>query len=916
MNRRFWLTIGIIALLIMIFGSSIVRFYTDWLWFGEVGYRSVFWTRLTTRVELGLIAGVLFFVIVYSNLWVARRLAPPVLERYDSDVLRARIGRMARRAFSLLILAAALGASVLVALEASTHWLTYQMYTNVSQFADTDPLFSRNIGFYIFQLGFLRYVYGWLFFTLVVAALATAGVHYLDRAIEFLAGMPTFAPHVKAHLSFLFAAALLVKAWGYRLDAYNLLYSPAGVVFGAGYTDVHARLIAYKVLSVVAVIAAVLALVNIYRRGIILPAAALVILVGTSFILGVIYPGIVQRVYVKPNEIQAETMYIRHNIAATRRAFNLDLIRSADFPALTNLTAQDIENNRATVNSIRLWDYRPLNKTYSQLQELWQAYDIASVDIDRYVINNEIRQVTIGPRELSLEAVQRVTEPTWQNQRLQYTHGYGAVVSPVNKATEEGLPEFFVSGIPPTSPVGIEIDRPQIYFGEQTTHYVIANTQQAEFDYPHAGNPKYTRYGGRGGIPLSSYLPKLAFSWRFSDVNLILPNPLTKQSRLMFRRQISERVRTIFPFLVYDPDPYMVVSEGKLYWMQDAYTASSRYPYSKPYNVGGFEINYIRNAVKLVIDAYDGTVDFYVVDDADPVLRTYDKIFPGVFKPLSEMPSGLLDHIRYPELMFRTQSRVLLTYHMEDPKVFYTKGDRWDVPNEIVETSSEQQPVEPYYVIMKLPGEDREKFLMMLPFTPINKDNMIAWMAAKSDPEDYGEMILYQFPKEKLIYGPSQIEARINQDAVISQQLTLWSQRGSQVNRGNLLVIPIEESIIYVEPLYLESETSKIPELKRVIVAYGNRIAMEETLDASLARIFGGPAVPRVREAPPTTMPARPPGALPPSEVRSLIDQAIAQYERAQRMQREGDWAGYGEQIRRLEETLSRLRKSTEAAGE
>jgi uncharacterized membrane protein (UPF0182 family) len=911
MSRRVWISLGIVVLLVLIFGGALARLYTDWLWFGETGYRAIFWTKLATRAKLGLAAGLLFFVIVYSNLWLAQRLAPPVLDRYQQETNRMRLGQLARRGFALLILGLALAASVLVGLETATHWMSYLTFTNATSFNQTDPIFGRDIGFYVFELGFLRYIYGWLLFTFIVAALATAAVHYTDRAIEFLAGMPTFAPHVKAHLSLLFAGALFVKAWGYRLDAFNLLYSPSGVVFGAGYTDVHARLIALKVLSIVAIIAGILALINIYRRGIALPAAAFIILVGTSFILGVLYPAFVQKVYVEPNEIARETKFISNNIQATRRAFNLHGIEERQFPASMTLTAKDIENNRATIKSIRVWDHRPLDKTYTQLQALWQYYDISNIDVDRYVINNELRQVMLAARELSYEAV-RLGAGTWVNQHFQYTHGYGAVMSPVNRATREGLPEFFVEDIPPTSSVGIDIRLPQIYFGETTSEYVIVNSQQKEFDYPSAGEPKYTTYAGKGGIPVGSSLPKIAFAWRFGDAKLLLPNPITSRSRLMFRREIRERVETLLPFLLFDPDPYLVIADGKLYWMWDAYTYSRRYPYSTPQEFqGGFGLNYMRNAVKLVIDAYEGTVDCYVFDDTDPLLITYAKIFPGIFKPMSRMPSSLRAHIRYPQLLFETQSHVLLKYHVIAPKVLYAKNDWWDIPREIVETSSEQTPVEPYYMVMKLPGETREElreeFLLMLPFTPVNKDNMIAWMAARCGPEDYGKIVLFSFPKEQLIFGPAQIESRINQDSTISEQLTLWGQIGSRVNRGNQLVIPIEKSILYVKPLYLESETSKIPELKRVIVAYGSEIAMEQTLEQALARVFGGGA-PAPEAAAPTTAAPRPPSAAPAAgTTRQLIDRAVSQFERAQELQRKGDWAGYGEEVRRLEQTLKQL---------
>ncbi|MHB0912000.1 MAG: UPF0182 family membrane protein [Armatimonadota bacterium] len=898
MNRRIGRIILAVIVALFIFGGTIITLYTDWLWFGELGYTQVFRTQLATRVALGVIAGLLFFAIVYANLWLARRFAPPVLPRFDERDIRAHMGQFARRGIGLLILGATLVVSVLVALEAQSNWFSLQMFTHPTAFGEADPVFHRDIGFYIFQFGFLKYIYGWLFFTLVVTFIASAAVHYLDRAIDVLAGRPTFAPHVKAHLSFILAALLFVKAWGYRLNMYELLYSPAGVVFGAGYTDVHARMIALSILSVVAVIAGVLALANIYRRGIALPTASLVILIAASFIIGVIYPAIVQQVYVKPNEIVRESRYIRNNIDFTRKAFNLDKISVKNFPAADALSPADLEKNRATLNSIRLWDYRPLDKTYSQLQELGPYYRIANVDVDRYVIGGELRQVTLAARELTLADIQSGTS-TWVNRHFQYTHGYGAVMSPVNRATEEGLPDFFVKDIPPRSSVGIGIKRPQIYFGEMTDEYVVVNSRSREFDYPAEGTPVYTRYAGKGGIPIAGYGRRLAFAWRFSDLNMILSNPISTDSRLMFRRNIRERVQAVFPYLQYDPDPYLVISGGKLYWMLDAYTVSSRYPYSTPLEIG----NYMRNAAKVVVDAYDGTVNFYAADETDPILATYRKVFPGVFKPLSAMPEDLRAHIRYPEMLFRAQSAMLLNYHVKDPQVLYNKSDRWDIPFEIVGTSEEQTQMEPYYVVMTLPGEAREEFLLMLPFTPTNKNNMIAWMAAKSGPEDYGKLTLYQFPRNELVQGPANIESRIRQDSSISPQLSLWDQRGSRVNWGNLLVIPIENSVLYVKPLYLESETSKIPELKRVVVAYGGRVVMEETLPAALSRIFGGAAPEEERR------PVQGPTAAPSGASQRLIDQANREFRQAEEAQRKGDWAAYGEHIRRLGETLRRLRQ-------
>lgn len=909
MRRGIWALIILLVIIFMLFGNSIARFYTDWLWFGEVGYKSVFLTRLITRLSLGLIVGAFSFLFVYLNLWLARRLAPPIPERYITSQFRRQVGRIAKLGFTVLILGSTLALSMIIGAAASRAWLSYQMFTHPVSFGTVDPIFHNDIGFYVFKLNFLKHMYGWLIAVFILAFIGTALVDYADKAIEFFAGTPRFMPHVKAHLSFLFSLILFAKAWGYRLDAYNLLYSPYGVVFGAGYTDVHARLLAYNVLSLVAIVAGLIALANIYRRGIVLPLTALGVLVAASFLLGVLYPAFVQQVYVKPNEIKNEYKYIRYNIDSTRRAFNLDKIVVRDFPASKYLTPQDVERNRATINSIRLWDYRPLKQTYSQLQELGPYYKIENVDVDRYVIDGYLRQVMLAAREL-VPPPHTTAAGSWVNRHFQYTHGYGAVMSPVNTITEEGQPEFFIEGIPPYSRVGIEISRPQIYFGEMTYDYVIANSATKEFDHPAERGQVYNRYDGKGGIPVAGYLRRMAFSMRFGDINLLLKNPIASKSRLMFRRDIQSRVKTIFPYLVYDPDPYLVISNGKLYWIWDGYTASGSYPYSTPTRIGDlYGANYVRNAVKVVIDAYDGTVNYYIADESDPIIKSYARIFKGVFKPLAQMPRDLRMHIRYPELLFRVQAEMMLAYHTEDVQVLYAKSDLWAIPNEIVGTSGEPSQMEPYYVVMTLPGETKEEFLIMIPFTFVGKDNMVAWMAAQSNPS---RMVLYQFPRKELVYGPAQIETRINQDAAISQLLTLWSREGSRVNRGNQLVIPIGQSIIYVKPLYLESETSKIPELKRVIVAHGNRLVMGETLDEALAKLFGIKA-PTRGEIGVVARQAGLPPALTESVVGKLAREAASYLERAKGLQRQGDWAGYGEQMNKLEQTLKRLREVTGA---
>lgn len=918
MRRKFWLTFGGILLVLFVFGGSIITFYTDWLWYGEVGYRSILLTSIWNRLALGFGAGILFFLIVYFNLWLARKLSPPTLPRYGGSV-RSRIGIFAQRGLGALIVGLTLFISVLVGLEASTHWLDFQAFIQGVPFSGVDPIFHKNIGFYVFKLGFMRYAYGWVFFALLVAGIAAAVVHYVDRAIEVLAGVPTFAPHVKAHLSLILTGIFLVQAWRYCLDAYGLLYSPHGFIFGAGFTDVHARLIAYRILSVISIVAAILSLINIRRRGITLPLAAFGILVGTSLLVGVIYPVAVEEIYVKPDQVHRETPFIKQNIEFTRQAYNLSGIEEKNFPDTGSLTASTISDNQATVNSIRLWDYRPLLDTYSQLQTLWQYFEIENVDVDRYTVGGEMREVMLAARELSPDAA-KTGSGTWVNQHFRFTHGYGAVMSPVNRATSEGLPEFFIQDMPPVSNVGINISKPQIYYGELGDDYVIVNSDEKEFDYPSGDQQNFTNYSGDGGVPIGNYFRRLAYAWVFGDIRLALQNPIASNSRIMYRREIKERVRLICPFLKYDTDPYMVVSNGKLCWMWDAYTTSAEYPYSTPYDLSSSEyesdtINYIRNSVKVVVDAYTGKVQFYISDDKDPIIRTYAKIFPGVFRPMSSMPLDLKPHVRYPEQLFKIQSNMLLRYHMRDAEVFYSGGDLWAVPNEIVQTSGDPSPIEPYYVVMKLPGETKEHFVLMRPFTPFRKDNMVSWLGVVCDPDDYGRMVLYQFPRGQRIYGPQQIESRINQDPSISQELTLWDQAGSKVNRGNLIVLPIDGTVLYIKPLYLQATSGKIPELKRVIVAYNGQVVMEETLNAALNKIVGGGiSQSTAQESEKMIIPkpgAKPGASLQNPDIRKLVDKAVSQFQQARELQQKGDWAGYGAALKKLDNTLSELRSRT-----
>jgi uncharacterized membrane protein (UPF0182 family) len=612
--------------------------------------------------------------------------------------------------------------------------------------------------------------------------------------------------------------------------------------------------------------------------------------------MGGVYPAIVQNLQVKPSEISLEAPYITYGIKFTRMAYGLDKVEEKEFAAEQVLSLSDVRKNIKTIDNIRLWDTRPIIKTYRQLQGIRLYYDFSDVDVDRYQINGAYKQVMLSPREMRVDKLPEKAR-TWVNQHLIFTHGYGACLSPVSKQTPEGLPDLIVKDIPPTTATTLKIDRPEIYYGEETDNYVIVNTTEKEFDYPKGDKNVYVSYQGKGGVRINSLLRRLAFTIKYSDLKILLTDYITSDSRIMFDRSIQNRVRKIAPFLSYDRDPYLVISSGKLYWIQDAYTISDLYPYSDPSGRGYNRFNYIRNSVKVVIDAYNGDISYYIVDEKDPIAKTYQKIYPALFKPLAEMPEDLKKHQRYPYDLFMIQAQKYSAFHMQNPQVFYNQEDLWNVPKEVY--AGAEQAMDAYYIIMKVPGEKKEEFLLMLPFTPNDKDNMIAWLAARSDMPNYGKLLVYKFPKDKLIYGPMQIEARIDQQTEISQQFTLWGQVGSRVIRGNLLAIPIEESIIYVEPIYLEAATGELPELKRVIVAYGKNVAMAETLDSALSSVFAGRIVtakPKV-EAPRYFSP------------KELAKKALELYNKAQAKLKQGDFGSFGERLRELRKVLQDLAK-------
>ncbi|MEO0540874.1 MAG: UPF0182 family protein [Cyanobacteria bacterium P01_A01_bin.105] len=763
----------------------------------------------------------------------------------------------------------------------SSQWTRVLPALDPTPFGIGDPLFNNDISFYIFRLPILELIEFWMS-GLLLFTLALVTLVYLLAGNSLSQGrFLGFSLPQRRHLFGLLGGLLLTTALDNWIARYELLYSPRGVTVGASYTDVAVSLPVNTGLSMLALLLAVILLwrtlfwhttfrgvvewlvmigraqyayvpkVPVRPRGSRLPLGIVFGYVAVSILGATLVPSIVQRLVVQPNELERETPFIERTIAFTRQAFNLTDIQDEIFTPEGNLTAQELFQNDLTVRNIRVWDTRPLLESNRQLQQIRSYYEFVDADVDRYTIRqddgtSERRQVIISARELNTERLDEIAQ-TWVNRHLSYTHGYGFTMSPVNTAGIGGLPTYFIKDIAhvPSDPAvarSIPVGEPRIYFGELTNDYVMTSTQVQELDYPSGSDNVYTTYAGQGGIAIGDPWRRLLFAKHLGDWQMLFTNNFTPQTQLLFRRNIQDRVKHIAPFLQFDQDPYLVIAnvpsapaheQNKLYWLVDAYTTSDRYPYAAP---GNNDFNYIRNSVKAVVNAYDGTVDFYVADAKDPIIQTWDSLFPQMFHPLAEMPAELAAHIRYPQDYSLVQSDQLLTYHMTDPRVFYNREDQWRAPTEIY--ANEQQVVEPYYLIMKLPDTESEEFILLRPFTPRQRNNLIAWLAARSDGENYGRILLYRFPKQELVFGPEQIEARINQDPEISQRISLWDTQGSRANQGNLLVIPIEDSLLYVEPLYLEAEQNRLPILARVIVAYRNRIAMAETLEQSLSAIF------------------------------------------------------------------------------
>ena len=897
MPRRRRLTpIVLLAVFVALF--VLPTFYaliTDWWWFREIGYQIVFTRELTTRVLLFLAAGGLTAGVLYLNLRAAQRgLVPdPVMLRIGPTVPRLDVTAALRR----LSLPVSLVLGLLAGLAATPASDLVLQVIYATKFGIADPVFSRDVGFYVFTLPGLSAAIGLLTTLTVLSLLLLIPLYWLRGDVVLGPRGLRIEPTAGLHLAILLAALFLLT--GLRLwmvEIPSLLYSTTGPLVGASYTDLHARLPALRVTAVLAVLVAVAVLIGGLRQqlglyGLLAIGGYIVV----AFVGRGLFPIAMQNFVVAPTELTRETPYLRNHIVATRQAWGLDSVETRELSGEADLTLADIRANAPTIENVRLWDRDPLLLTFGQLQEIRTYYDFVSVDDDRYWIDGKYRQVLLSPRELNAASL---PTRTFINEHLTFTHGMGLTLGPVNQVTSEGLPVLFVKDLPPVSTVSLKVTRPQIYYGELANEYVVVGTRQREFDHPEGETNVYAAYGGTGGVRIGSLVRRLLLAARFGSSKILLSQDITSDSRMLYYRDIMDRAEKALPFLRFDHDPYLVIAaDGTLKWILDGYTTSDGYPYAQRLRDG---TTYMRNSVKLVIDAYDGSLKAYVSAPADPLIRTWARIFPGIFTSLDRMPADLRAHLRYPDEIYRVQTSLYTTYHMDAPEDFYHREDQWQIP-----TVAESTGAVPFmrHIVMRLPEESKAEFIYMVPFTPRGKDNLAAWMVARNDGDVYGKLRVYRLSRQSLVYGPQQIENRINQDTEISRQISLWDQRGSKVIRGDLLVIPIEESLMYVQPLYLQAEGGRIPELKRVVVAYQNRVVMQETLEGSLTELFGGSTQPRNQPAPPVATGAAPTD----SGFRALVAEARRRFEAAQQAQRQLDWAAYGEEFRRLGEVLERL---------
>jgi uncharacterized membrane protein (UPF0182 family) len=950
--RRWTLAVLLLAFVLLAAIGSLSSFYTDLLWFREVDKTSVFWGQISAKVTLGLLAGVGSGLIVGINLWLVERLAP----RYSVNVAGRpqveRIQQVLGPYLRPLRIGVAAFLGLVVGLQASGSWQTFLLWRNAAPFNEKDPQFHRDIGFYVFQLPFMQAVFGWLFTTLVLALLLSAAGHYLLGGIRPQVSSDRIAGPTQSHLTILLGLIVALKAWGYWLNKYQLVYSTRGAVTGATYTDVKAQIPALEVLFWVALICAVLFFWGVRSRGIAVPLFSIVLLAGISIIIGGITPAVFQRFRVAPQELQRERPFIQRNIDASRRAFGLDRIQTRPFEDGAALTAQDVATNRPTVDNIRLWDPEVLKPSIKNLQAIAQYYSFSDVDVDRYPVDGQLRQVMIAVREVDPTLLSSGAK-TWQNLHLAYTHGYGVVATQVNTAAKQGQPDFIVSDFDQVK-AKIPVTQPRVYFGEPPQagpDYVVVDTKQPEVDRPTpGGDTQMSSYDADGGVQLSSAARRLAFALRFRDINLLISGNITSQSRLMFNRDVRDRVEKVAPFLQWDGDPYAVVVDGRIMFVRDGYTTTNDYPYVQRINFGDAARhdetsaggvrgsgNYIRNSVKAVVDAYTGKVTLFAFDESDPILQTWRKAFPKLFAPMASMPAGLKAHLRYPEDLFSIQTDRYTLYHLNTADELYSRKDLWTLPEDRSGEIQQQQqqpqaqsPVaaiapptnagkmRPYYLLTRLPGQNVQKFSLVMPFTPNNKQNMVAYMAVGSDPDDFGKMTLFSLDPSRTIDGPTQVNSRILANPTVASQLSLLNQQGSKVILGNLLIVPVKDSLLYVQPIFVQSAGASqsaaintIPLLEKVAVVLNTDVGYADTLSDAISQVVTGQPVPPTPEPPNSTAPPpQQPGAS--ATVQQLLQRANQEYQAAQQALQKGDLAAYQQHVNAMARLLNQALGSSQ----
>jgi uncharacterized protein len=937
-QRRRWRRWVILAVILLVFAlSQSLSIYIEALWFGSLGYASVFWYTFRLKLILFAVFALLTFIILRGVFWLFERVfASTALEgrviivnNQAVNIAPARILRPAAWVVSGFL-------ALVYGLGMSQNWRLFALYLNQTPTAENDPIFQKPLGFYLFTLPAHQMLSWWL--TVLAFSILCGAVLYLlltypqqsrTRATATGAAGGAARRAGYAAVSCALAGLLLTLAWRVYLSRFPYLWEEHQTFSGVTYTEANYLLPGLMIVAITLVVAALISLLNAFtQRRLRLLILALILPVVVYVVAAILVPSYVQSFVVKPNELGRETPYIEHNINATRRAFSIDRIEQRDFEAETTLASFDLEANRTTFENIRLWDWQALQDTLRQIQEIRTYYDFSDVDVDRYRVGGQARQMMLATREIDVKKLPESSR-NWINERLIYTHGYGVTMNTANEFTPEGMPRFVLSNMPVESSMPeIKLTRPEIYFGEKTDTAVYVKTRQNEFNYPQGEANNYTTYEGTGGIPVGSGLRRMLIAWTLDDLaKLPFSDDVTSESRVLMRRNIEARVQALAPFLIYDSDPYIVVREdGSLFWMIDAFTESQTYPYSRHYQADDQYVNYIRNSVKVTIDAYNGNVNFYVFDPQDPIINAYRATYPSLFRDAGEMPADLRAHVRYPETLIRTQGDVYGLYHTQNTKVFFQREDVWSVASQASTGANKQQqsePLEPYFVLMQLPGEQQQnEFVEILPFTPSNRNNMIGWMAGRSDGEAYGSLLVYNFPKSRLIDGPLQVEARIDQNPQLSSMFSLWNQQGSRVRRGNLLVIPIGRSLLYVKPIYLQAERSPMPELRLVVLATQERLGFGANFGEAMASLFGDAAArpaaeqakgeeaePKASEGTPQTAPQQ--QAAPSQNTQQLIRQATEDFDEYQRLTREGKFGEAGQKLESLKRTMEELKKQS-----